>query len=55
LRELCKLYAKAIEEDGCYWCPHYEDVACDPETVPMCGGSGCMLLEELRELGVTDD
>lgn len=55
LRELVKLYAKAIEEDGCHWCPHYEDVACDPETVPMRGGCGCMLWEELRELGVTDD
>lgn len=50
LREYAESYAKAVECEGCGWCPYDIDAVCDTETIPM--RDGCKLYDELRELGI---
>ena len=50
LREYAESYAKAVECEGCGWCPYDIDAVCDTETMPM--RDGCKLYDELRELGI---
>jgi len=50
LREYAESYAKAVEGEGCGWCPYDIDLVCDTETIPM--RDGCKLYDELHELGV---
>ena len=50
LREYAESYAKAVECEGCGWCPYDMDLACNVETMPM--HNGCKLYDELRELGI---
>lgn len=50
LREYAESYAKAVECEGCGWCPYDIELVCDTETVPM--RDWCKLYGELRELGV---
>lgn len=53
LREYAESYAKAVECEGCGWCPYDMDAVCDTETMPM--RIGCKLYDELRELGMEVD
>ena len=50
LREYAESYAKAVECEGCGWCPYDIDAVCNTETIPM--HDGCKLYDELRELGI---
>lgn len=50
LREYAESYAKAVECEGCGWCPYDMDAVCDTETMPM--RDGCKLYDELRELRI---
>ena len=53
LREYAESYAKAVEGEGCGWCPYDMDAVCNTETTPM--RDGCKLYDELRELGIEVD
>lgn len=53
LREYAESYAKAVECEGCGWCPYDMDTVCDTETIPM--RDGCRLYDELRELRIEVD
>ncbi len=50
LREYAESYAKAVEGEGCGWCPYDIDATCGIETLPM--HDGCKLYHELRVLRV---
>ena len=53
LREYAESYAKAVECEGCGWCPYDIDAVCNTETTPM--RDGCKLYDELCELGIEVD
>lgn len=53
LRKYAESYAKAVECEGCGWCPYDMDLVCGTETTPM--RDGCRLWEEMRELGIEVD